>query len=211
MSRTRSQTGRETPPPDVADVCRRLRKNLPLVTSGEWSATEDWAASDQYYSILSGDDWSGFVRVVVALNQGGRPVPSPEGLANLEHIRLCSARNIGALLDELTTLRERPYWRCFCCDEVFEDRRAAADHFGVSEDSEPACRIAHGAERSLLGALRRAEADAAAAWAAIGSETTDAVRAYSAQSSRHAEQLRIAEELGYERGLRDGRAEQSAG
>jgi hypothetical protein len=64
-----------------------------------------------------------------------------------------------------------------------------------------------GAERSLLSALRRAENDAAAAWQAIHNETIDAAKGYQAQNSRHGEQLRTVEELGYERGLADGRAE----
>lgn len=93
-------------------------------------------------------------------------------------------------------------WRCFHCDEVFTDRRCAADHFGASEDSEAACRIKMGAERSLLTALRRAENDASEAWAAIRTETTDSAKAYYAQNSRHQEQLRIVEELGFERGLK---------
>lgn len=105
-------------------------------------------------------------------------------------------------------------WRCFHCDEVFTDRRAARDHFGFEQCSEPACRIKLGAERSLVTALRRAEKDAADAWAAIHNETTDIAKAYHAQASRHHEQLRIVEEEGYERGLRDGaalRPEEAAG
>lgn len=100
-----------------------------------------------------------------------------------------------------------PHWRCFHCDEVFVDRRAAAAHFGADETAMPACRIKAGAERSMVEALRRAEKDAADAWQAIQSESTEAARAYHAQAARHQEQLRIAEELGYERGLTDGRAE----
>lgn len=53
------------------------------------------------------------------------------------------------------------HWRCFFCDEVFTDRRAAALHFGVDEDCEPACRI-KGAEGGLLKALR--DVDEAGVW-----------------------------------------------
>ena len=97
-------------------------------------------------------------------------------------------------------------WRCFHCDETFSDKRAAQDHFGCDETSEPACRIKAGAERSLLGALRRAEKDAADAWMAVQTETTDAAKAYYKQATRHHEQLRIVEEAGYERGMEDARA-----
>lgn len=109
-------------------------------------------------------------------------------------------------------VREALEWRCFHCGEVFLDHSCAQAHFGRDETSEPACLIKAGAERSILKALRRAEADAAEAWAAIQNETTDAAKAYHAQSSRHHEQLRAAEELGYERGLRDAAlASQSVG
>lgn len=98
-------------------------------------------------------------------------------------------------------------WRCFHCDEVFTDRTLACEHFGADEFADPACQIKMGAERSLLSALRHAEKDAADAWCAIQNETTDAAKAYYAQAGRHGEQLRATEELGYERGLADGRAE----
>lgn len=100
-------------------------------------------------------------------------------------------------------------WTCFHCGETFTTEGAARDHFGFEPSADPACRIKAGAERGLLMALRRAEKDAADAWFAIHSETTDAAKAYHAQATRHHEQLRIAEELGYERGLADGRAELS--
>lgn len=96
---------------------------------------------------------------------------------------------------------EKPEWRCFHCDEIFTDRRCAADHFGASEDCEPACQIKMGAERSMLTALRRAENDANEMMQRLQTETTDSAKAYYAQTARHQEQLRIAEELGFERGL----------
>lgn len=97
----------------------------------------------------------------------------------------------------------RAQWRCFHCEEVFTSKRCAEAHFGRTEDSQPACIIKAGAEGSLVEALRRAEEDAAQAWSAIASETTDAAKAYYAQQSRHSQQLRLAEEAGYERGLHD--------
>lgn len=102
------------------------------------------------------------------------------------------------------------HWRCFHCDEVFYDEHAAKLHFGMDQCNDPACKIKMGAEGSLVTALRRAEAELADAWAAILNESTEAAKAYYAQQSRHGEQLRAAEELGYERGLADGRAENSS-
>jgi len=98
------------------------------------------------------------------------------------------------------------HWRCFHCDDVFHDQHSAKMHFGYTEDSTPACKIKAGAEGSLVTALRRAETELADAWAAIHNESTEAAKAYHAQQSRHHDQLRAAEELGYERGLADGRA-----
>lgn len=98
-------------------------------------------------------------------------------------------------------------WRCFHCDELFTDRRLAADHFGGSLDAEPACQIKAGAERSLVAALRRVERELEEARHAINDESTEAAKAYYAQQRRHYEQLTAAEEAGYERGLADGRSE----
>ncbi len=97
-------------------------------------------------------------------------------------------------------------WRCFHCDEVFTDRRCAAAHFGADENAQPACQIKMGGERTLLDALRRAEKEAGDAWAAIHAENTEAARAYYNQQGRHREQLIAAEQVGYERGLRDAQA-----
>jgi hypothetical protein len=104
----------------------------------------------------------------------------------------------------------RPYrleWRCFHCDDVFTNESCARTHFGRDEDSVPACQIKAGAEGSLLKALRRAEEDAAEAWGILHSESDDFSKAYHRQAARHAEQLRIIEELGYERGLADAKAD----
>lgn len=100
-------------------------------------------------------------------------------------------------------------WTCFHCGETFKTPGAARNHFGFDPSSDPACRIKIGAERGLVMALRKAEQDAAEAWRAIGEESTEAAKAYYAQAMRHREQLVAAEELGYERGLADGRAEAS--
>jgi len=100
-------------------------------------------------------------------------------------------------------------WRCFHCDDVFHDEAAARGHFGPDEESDAACRIKAGAEGSLVNELRRVEGELHSAWRAIHDESTEAAKAYYAQQTRHGEQLTAAEELGYERGLADGRASQA--
>lgn len=102
-------------------------------------------------------------------------------------------------------------WRCFHCDEVFTDEHSAKLHFGMDQCSDPACVIKMGAEKSLLVALRKAENELADAWAAIHNESTEAAKAYYAQQSRHGEQLRAAEEYGYEIGIRDVAKSREAG
>ena len=100
--------------------------------------------------------------------------------------------------------------RCFHCGDAFADEHSARLHFGRDEDSAPACQIKAGAEQGLLGALRQAEYAAADAMRAIADECTDASRAYYAQMTRHNQALRNAEELGYERGMADARAQVTA-
>lgn len=97
-------------------------------------------------------------------------------------------------------------WRCFHCGEHFTSEHSARLHFGRDEVSEPACIIKAGAEGSLLKALRQAEEAADDAIQAMHAESTDAAKAYHAQRCRHSQALTAAEELGYERGLADGRA-----
>lgn len=97
-------------------------------------------------------------------------------------------------------------WRCFHCGEHFTSEQCARLHFGRDEMSDPACIIKAGAEGSLLKALRRAEEAADDAIQAMHAESTDAAKAYHAQRCRHTQALIAAEELGYERGLADGRA-----
>lgn len=96
-------------------------------------------------------------------------------------------------------------WTCFHCGETFTTPGAARVHFGFEPSSDTACRIKIGAERGLVMALRRAEEEAAEAWAALHNESSDFAKAYYRQTSRHQQQLQEVEEAGYERGLRDGR------
>jgi hypothetical protein len=96
-----------------------------------------------------------------------------------------------------------PQWTCFHCGDTLVGERAAREHFGRDESVTPACRIKAGAEGSLLTALRRLEDDLAEAQAELMEETSSIHMAMRQQYSRHFEQLQAAENLGYERGVRD--------
>lgn len=100
----------------------------------------------------------------------------------------------------------RKKWRCFHCDDVFTSAYKAQEHFGLDEFTKPACRIV-GASSGLITALREAENSAADAWFKLHEEMSDIAKAMYAQNSRHQQALLRAEELGYERGLRDAREE----
>lgn len=98
-------------------------------------------------------------------------------------------------------------WRCFHCNDHFTSVREARLHFGADPFlNAAACQIKAGAEGSLLKALREAEDAAEQARAALHDETSDVHRAMYAANCRHQGALQAAEELGYERGLRDGPA-----
>lgn len=100
---------------------------------------------------------------------------------------------------ELATLKS---WRCFHCDDVFHTEMEARNHFGSTQESEPACRIKVAGEFALLRALRNAE-DTLSRYHA---EDSDVLRAMASMQSDHAIALRREEEKGYERGLRDAKA-----
>ncbi|WP_186214545.1 hypothetical protein [Burkholderia gladioli] len=92
-------------------------------------------------------------------------------------------------------------WTCFHCGETFTTVGSARAHFGAMPTAEPGCmvRVSLGAERGLLMALREAES----LLARYMNEDTDLHRSMYQMQARHADQLRVAEEAGYERGLRD--------
>ncbi len=95
-------------------------------------------------------------------------------------------------------------WRCFHCDEAFtaSQERWAREHFGRDETAEPVCLIRTSGEGALLSALREAEDQLASYRAEDGA----ILKAMWAMQSDHRRALVREEELGYERGLRDGRA-----
>lgn len=105
-----------------------------------------------------------------------------------------------------TYYRPEHGWTCFHCGETFTSVGSARDHFGATPEAEPGCmiRVQYGEERGLLMALREAEQELAR----LRSEDRDAEQFYRL-NAEHTRALREAEERGYERGLRDGRAEAS--
>lgn len=93
-------------------------------------------------------------------------------------------------------------WRCFHCDEYFtgEQRAEAAEHFGISIYAEPACKL-----REAEGGLVKIIRDQAERIRRCDDNDTPLHRALAALQGERERDLRIAEETGYGRGLRDGR------
>jgi len=139
-------------------------------------------------------------RAAVEQDRAGR-VHAEEPVAVATEQRMTNARHNGCAFDG---------WQCFHCGEIFETVGGARDHFGFDQSSDPACRIKLGAERGLLMALREAEKSASEAWGKLHNESSDAVVAMRAMDGRHRKQFEAAENLGYERGLRDAIPQPSA-
>lgn len=83
-------------------------------------------------------------------------------------------------------------WRCFLCDEVFTDEKAAALHFGTSIMQSPACQIDAKWLRYLERQLER-----------YREEDTDLHRHIAGLKSQSQVAVMRAEEEGYASGLRD--------
>lgn len=98
-------------------------------------------------------------------------------------------------------MSNRKRWRCFFCDEVFTDAAAAAEHFGPECDGIVACKL-NGMEGGLLKLYREAQDELRT----YRREDNAAYREFYAIGADHSVKLRQAEEQGYERGLKDGRA-----
>lgn len=100
-------------------------------------------------------------------------------------------------------------WRCFFCDEVFTDREAAADHFGVQIDGladEPGCKL-NAAEGGLLKILREFQTELAK----YHEEDHESYRTFHALGAEHQVALQREEEKGYARGLADAKADYARG
>jgi hypothetical protein len=98
----------------------------------------------------------------------------------------------------------RKHWRCFFCDEVFTRFKDAAEHFGVDDACEadvPACKIA-AHEGHLVRYIRKLEHELRRHM----TEDSDVMRAIMTLEAEHRQALIRAEEAGFEKGMRDGRA-----
>lgn len=103
-----------------------------------------------------------------------------------------------------TALGVTKEWRCFHCDEVFTDREAAADHFGVQIDGcadDVACKL--NAEQGLLVKMLR---EAHEELRKYHQEDNEAYRQFYVLGADHSTALRREEEKGYARGLHDARS-----
>lgn len=99
-------------------------------------------------------------------------------------------------------------WTCFHCGDTFTTPGAARDHFGFDPSADPACRIKVGEERGLVMELRRVEAKYVKLLERTCDEDGTVAREFYALGAKHENDKRRAEEEGYRKGLRDGRAEQ---
>lgn len=104
---------------------------------------------------------------------------------------------------EAPSSNEQVSWRCFHCAEVFTDREAAADHFGVQIDGcadDVACKL-NATDGLLLKMLREAQQELRQ----YHQEDNAAFRQFYVLGADHATALRREEEKGYARGLEDAR------
>lgn len=93
---------------------------------------------------------------------------------------------------------------CFHCGETFHSVKSAREHFGATPDEDPGCvlKLSQG-DKGMLGLVRQqfAELDM------YRREDQPIMREIYALGAKHSRELIAAEQLGYDRGLADGRAE----
>lgn len=93
-------------------------------------------------------------------------------------------------------------WRCFHCDEVFTSERWAREHFGAEMGDTPACKIA-GTDGHLVAEIRKLQDQLTS----YRNEDNNVLRAWHSLQSEKTQAVLKAEELGYERGVRDMKAQ----
>jgi hypothetical protein len=92
----------------------------------------------------------------------------------------------------------KPEWRCFHCDDVFDNWGHARNHFGYTPaDGAPVCKTERSTDSTVYHLKRRLES--------YQREDTELHRQIHSMRSAHAAALQEEEEKGYARGLRDGR------
>jgi len=99
-------------------------------------------------------------------------------------------------------------WRCFHCDEVFDNVSCAAEHFGLNENSNPGCiEKVIGGENGLLRRVRSLEGELAQSLFDASNETGAVENYVHGLRADHASELLREEERGYAKGVSDMRAE----
>ena len=83
-------------------------------------------------------------------------------------------------------------WHCFHCAETFTDKALAAEHFGKSEQQNPACQIDIGEYREMEARMIR-----------YNEEDADCHRAMRQMENKHQIYLRRSEDDGYAKALKD--------
>jgi len=91
-------------------------------------------------------------------------------------------------------------WKCFHCGAVFTDAKEAATHFGTIREAQAVCTHSPDEIRHMEWCLRR-----------YRDEDTELHRQIVHTQCEHTQALMRAEESGYAKGLRDGRALASNG
>jgi hypothetical protein len=89
-------------------------------------------------------------------------------------------------------------WRCFHCDEVFIRPACAAEHFGRDEGKTPAC-LLKSYEGHLVTYIRELENQLEQ----YRSEDSHVMRSIYSMEADHCQALIRAEEVGYDKGVRD--------
>lgn len=99
----------------------------------------------------------------------------------------------------------RKTWRCFFCDEVFRSPKAAALHFGEFDSCEPdvtACKLmSH--QQHVLEYIRSLEDEIRL----YQEENHPTIKAMYAVEDEMRRAVKCAEEEGYNKGVRDARAD----
>ena len=120
-------------------------------------------------------------------------------IAEMTGLLLGKDNEIAQLRSRIAELEGARRWRCFFCDEVFEDEKKAALHFGAEQmasihskpSDKPACTFTVEYVRDLELQLDR-----------YRNEDSDLDRKLYAMEAEHPVALRREEEKGYARGLR---------
>jgi hypothetical protein len=137
------------------------------------------------------------------------PEYRPEGLFQNIQDAVYAMRGRMSLMNDvaITAPLSCPAWRCFHCDEVFTELKAAANHFGVDHlGDETLCQMAQ-----VDGGIARVIADLAEELQRYRMEDNTSYREFYSLGADHRAALVKEEQKGYDRGIADARIEGSSG